>query len=109
MIKLTIIVFTASVLSGCAYGSYDVRMGVANGDTSTYREKRNIDSELAEDGREWSNIEPRLDVGSCAFYRRKGLFLGDPPEDAHQYKQDIDCAVWNATDSREHNPRWYIF
>jgi hypothetical protein len=97
------------LLSGCAYGSYDVRMGVADGESLTYREKRGVDSELAEDGRSWSNAEPNLAVGSCAFYRRKGVFLGNPPPDAHQYKEDIDCTVWNATKGREHNPRWYLF
>ena len=51
MNKLAIMAIAVALLSGCAYGSYIVRMGVADGDSLTYREKQGIDSELAEDGR----------------------------------------------------------
>ena len=82
MPRLMIALFIAILLSGCAMKTtYTVRIGIED---DTYQEKRNVDPTLAEDGREWHDNKPPLAVGSCEFYRRKGVFLGDPPADARQ-------------------------
>jgi hypothetical protein len=90
MKKMTILTIAVALLSGCALSP---RYSVAKGSDGWghMRWKNKVDLELAED-----------ELGECIVRReRSGKFLGDPPPDYQQYKEDVNCSVWTRTEGRE--------
>jgi hypothetical protein len=101
MKKMTILTIAVALLSGCALSP---RYSVAKGSDGWghMRWKNKVDLELAEDGREWRKGWPKPELGECIVRReRSGKFLGDPPPDYQQYKEDVNCSVWTRTEGRE--------
>ncbi len=98
MYKLVIMAVVVALLSGCgSYPRYSVAKGFENSKFSLmtpYKVKRSVDADLAEDGREWNKNGLNPPHGECVLRRENK----SPP--TYQSKEDIGCAVWDATDKR---------
>lgn len=113
MNNLTKMMAILAFLSGCAAEPYyDVVKHYDDGKTGYYREKRNLDADVAEEGREWDVTEWDVnwrgnEPGEC-WIRREGPYgLFDTVQ--YHSKKDVNCAVWDATEGPERKARFYIF
>ena len=111
MNKLIMMTVAALFLTGCgSFPRYSVTKQFEQkglGLMTSWKEKRHVAVELAEDGREWQKYCPPLALGECNVHRRNketfaywGGGKGLPP--LNQCKVDIDCTVWDATNTRPH-------
>jgi hypothetical protein len=111
MYKFAIMAVAVALLSGCgSYPRYSVTKGFEQNKWSlmtSWKEKRHVDVDLAEDGREWNRGWPGAALDKCVLRRENketfaywGGGKGLPP--LNQSKEDIDCTVWDATHTRPH-------
>jgi len=107
IIKLTILL--TLFLSGCAsYPKYSVvQHSFAEGDSGFFADSKlkrsRVPRELAEGDGNWSRGHPSPADGQCLVYRENkdhicSIWGCDAQPDALlQYREDVDCAVWEAT------------
>ena len=109
------IIVAVALLSGCAsYPRYFVAKGLDVGTMVDWREKGRVDVELAEDGREWNVGWAPPSLGNCVLHRENKETLAHvftirktkvkALQPLQQSKEDIDCAVWDATKGRGRMP-----
>ncbi len=108
MNKFTIMIVAGAVLSGCSsYPRYSVVKGSDGGAFfSHYQEKRHVDPALVENTSGWSGGWTTPSWGECQIRREekdKISSIWNPPEHPILLsKKDVNCAVWDSTDTRAH-------
>jgi hypothetical protein len=109
MSRLTIVALAVALVSGCAsYPRYVAVKGfVGGGILTSWKEKGPVDPILADDGRKWTKGWGTVGLDDCIIRRRNkerfsDVFSYDPDHPIESYKEDVDCAVWDATDKRAH-------
>lgn len=105
MNKFTILAIAVALLSGCGgYPRYTVVKGSPHGVLSDYQEKRHVDPALVENTSGWRGGWATPLTGECQIRREdkdKISSIWNPPEHPILLsKKDVNCAVWDSTDTR---------
>ena len=107
MYKLTIMAVAVALLSGCGgYPRYSVVKGSPSSFLSDSQEKRHVDPALVENTSGWHGGWATPQTGECQIRREdkdKISSIWNPPEHPIlMSKLDVNCVVWDATDTRPH-------